>query len=84
MKIQLSSEKENRNFMIYYINRKRSKAVKKSGNPNFFTWRIKTNDFTKQFQYIERLGFVVYKVYHKVESRASKQSFSTLVYTGTL
>jgi hypothetical protein len=82
--IQLQNEKQFRNFMIYYINRKRSKTIKTSGNPNFFTWRIKSNNFKKQLEYLENKGFVIYKVYHKWEYRGGTSSDSKLVYTGQL
>lgn len=67
-------DKMHRNFLIYYINKKRSVSKKTSGNPNFFTWRIKSNNYTSQLSFLQKQGFVIYKIYYKAVNRLTGQT----------
>lgn len=76
--------KRYRNYLIFYINRKASRAKKSQGNPNFFTWRSSGADYRSKMAYFDRAGFVIYKVYYKWERRETGETGSELIHTNPL
>jgi hypothetical protein len=66
----IHSRKAYRTFLVIYIN-PHTQVKKRSGNPNFFTFRINSRNCEPVLRPIRRAGFKINAVYYKAVHRQS-------------
>lgn len=72
-------EKQNRNFVVIYINPRVKR--KTSGSPTFFTFRVNNlRELNDRIDRVQKIGFKVNSVYFKAVSRKNGSSTSQRLY----